>query len=411
MRRASVIARQVGGFGFRDGSHSALSSTRTALRTFSTSSAANAEEGSLVRVEHGPGAVSKMTLCRAKKLNSLSLPMIGELKRGFSDLKKAGARAVLLRGEGRALCAGGDVAEVRQAVLDNNPATAEFFYQEYELDYQIASLYEREGILQISLWDGIVMGGGVGLSVHGPIRIATEKTLFAMPETGIGLFPDVGLTWALSRLKAGAHIGIFLGTTGTRLTAADCVWSGLATHYCPSDRLGALEERLQKLGDQAADLEAVSAAIAATAGGDKPDTSKAVLAPNAEALARCFGDSVTTAEEIVARLEKEGSEWAKGVLATLRQRSPTSVKIALEAIRRHRNASLKEAFITEYRLSQWCMRTQPHSDFCEGIRAVLVDKDNKPKWDPPTLEDVSKLRVDGFFAPLPSSHPLGELKI
>merc|ERR1719162_204317 len=199
--------------------------------------------------------------------------MIGELKEKYAALAAAGVRCVILQGEGRALCAGGDVNEVRDGVLEGTRYPADFFHEEYMLDYDIATLYERRGILQLALWDGIVMGGGVGLSVHSPIRIATEKTMFAMPETLIGLFPDVGMTWRLSRLSAGSHVGVFVGLTGERLGAADCVHAGLATHYCPSERLPDLEEKLRSLGaERCGDLEAVSAAISEVAAGAQPDT-------------------------------------------------------------------------------------------------------------------------------------------
>jgi len=350
--------------------------------------------------------MARLTLCRPKKLNSLSLPMISQLREKYDGLAPS-VRCILLAGEGRALCAGGDVAEVREGVLQGNSAPADFFYDEYALDYQIATLHERKSVLQVALWDGIVMGGGVGLSIHSPIRIATEKTLFAMPETGIGLFPDVGTTWMLSRISAGERVGVFLGITGHRLGAADCLRAGLATHYCPSERLGAVEEGLRALGDGAADLEAASAAVMAAAGGAEPSESKAVLGANAATIERCF--AAESAEEILGRLEAESADWATGVAATLRQKSPTSVKLSLEGIRRHRSVSLKEAFTMEYRMAQWCMRPQPHSDFCEGIRSVLVDKDNAPRWEPSRLEDVTPERVEGFFAPLPSSHARGEL--
>merc|ERR1719422_500392 len=247
------------------------------------------------------------------------------------------------------------------------------------------------------------MGGGVGLSVHCPIRIATEKTVFAMPETLFGLFPDVGMTWMLSRLKAGDACGLFLGLTGQRIGAADCLYAGLATHYCPSEKLPLVEAALRELGREACgSFEAVSKAIEKVAAGSQADTSTAVLAPNAAAIMRCFGSEAPTAEDMVRQLETEESAWSKEVLKTLRQRSPISVKVTLEAVQRHRSNSLREALVTEYRISQWCMRLQPHSDFCEGIRAVLVDKDHRPQWDPSRLEDVPKASVEGFFMPLGS---------
>lgn len=356
--------------------------------------------------------VASVTLCRPKKLNSLSLPMIHDLTKMYSQLEPAGARCVFLRGEGRALCAGGDVAEVREGVLTGTGYPADFFYDEYSLDYSIATLMERQKILQIALWDGIVMGGGVGLSIHSPVIIATEKAMFAMPETAIGLFPDVGATWALSRLKAGKACGLYLGLSGQRLGAADCLHAGLATHYCPSERLPQAEAAVRALGDQANDMQAVSAAIADAAGDATPDTSKAVLPDNAQAIERCFGGDVT-AEEIIQKLDSEGGEWAEKTKKTLLRMSPTSVKVTIEAIKRHQSQSmtLKDAFITEYRLAQGCMRPQPESDFCEGIRAVLIDKDNKPQWKPSELGDVSTEKVDGFFAPLAAGHSRGELKL
>lgn len=370
-------------------------------------------EGPHVRLDlpSDGSSVASVTLCRPKKLNSLSLPMLYDLKEKYSQLAPAGARCVFLRGEGRALCAGGDVAEVREGVLTGTSYPADFFYEEYHLDYSIATLHEKHKVLQVALWDGIVMGGGVGLSIHSPIIIATEKVLFAMPETAIGLFPDVGATWALSRLKAGKACGLYLGLTGQRLGAADCLHAGLATHFCPSEHIPEVEKAVRSLGEKVNDVEAVSAAIASVAGDALPDPSKAVLAANAEAIERCFGGESPDAEEIVQRLGSEEGEWAAKARALLLKMSPTSVKVTLEAISRHQSVALKQAFITEYRLSQACMRPQPASDFCEGIRAVLIDKDNKPQWQPSTLEEVSKEKVDGFFAPLPPGHPRGELKL
>lgn len=370
----------------------------------------SSEEGQLIRLSAPVGGVAELKLCRPKKLNSLSMPMIRDLKARYDELASKGVQCVILRGEGRALCAGGDVAEVRDGVLSGTSYPADFFFEEYQLDYQIATLHEREKILQVSLWDGIVMGGGVGLSIHSPVRIATEKTMFAMPETLIGLFPDVGGTWALSRLRAGMHTGLYLGLTGERLRAADCMEAGLATHYVPSDKIADVEASLQSLGDRASNLDAVSAAINEVAAGATPDTSKAILSTNMAAIERCFG-GVATAEEVLQRLGAEGGDWAAKTLEALRARSPTSVKITLEALRRHRDVTLREAFIAEYRIAQWCMRPQPESDFCEGIRAVLIDKDNQPKWQPATIEEVSTERVEGFFRPLGKDHPLGELPL
>mmetsp|Transcript_41150 Transcript_41150/g.88413 ORF Transcript_41150/g.88413 Transcript_41150/m.88413 type:complete len:401 (+) Transcript_41150:152-1354(+) len=376
----------------------------------SSASSTTSDIGPLVTLEHGAGGVAELKLCRPKKLNSLNIPMIHDLKKYYAELAEKRTKCVFLKGEGRALCAGGDVQEVQEGIYAGTTLPADFFWEEYTLDYDIATLYRRTGAVQVAFWDGIVMGGGVGLSAHSPIIIATEKTVFAMPETGIALFPDVGMTYKLSRLPAGEHVGIFLGITGQRLSAADCLAAGLATHYCPSDKLPEVEKQIRALGDKVGDVEAISAIIKSVAGSAKADDSKAIITQHSETLKKCFG-SAKSVEEIVANLNKDGSDFAKSVIATLKTRSPMSVKVTFEAIQRHKSVTFKEAFIMEYRISQWCMRKQPEADFCEGIRAVLVDKDQKPNWIPNTFEAVSQAKVNEFFAPLPKSHPRGELPL
>ena len=255
------------------------------------------------------------------------------------------------------------------------------------------------------------MGGGVGLTVHGKYRVATEKTLFAKPETGIGLFPDVGSTHVLSRVNGGMPMGLYIGLTGARLKAADLIYSGLATHFVPSERLGALEDSLARL--PSADSVAVDRAILEAGGGAVADESTATLAPRADAIHRCF--SASTVERIVAALTTEAggsgahAEWAAATLKTLLKQSPTSVKITFEAIRRAQTMDIWKTLQMEYRMVQRCMRPQPQSDFYEGVRAVLVDKDQSPVWSPSTLEQVSDEAVEGFFAPLGADHLLGEL--
>ena len=264
------------------------------------------------------------------------------------------------------------------------------------------------------------MGGGVGLSVHGKFRVATENTLFAKPETGIGLFPDVGGTHVLPRVAGGLPVGLYVGLTGARLRAADCLQAGLATHFCPSDRLGALREGLVALGDKASDADAVDGVIRTACGGAEPDASKAVLVPDsasAGVIQACFAEP--TAEGIFAALAEHGGAggagdaFAQETLETLQRMSPTSIKVTIEAARRHAGdgVTISEALNTEYRLSQRFMRAQPASDFREGIRAVLVDKDNKPAWNPPTLDQVADADVASFFAPLEAGHPRGELQV
>lgn len=303
-----------------------------------------------VRVEKF-GTVVKITLCRPKKLNSLSFSMIQDLKDAYSQLPANGARCLLLTGEGRALCAGGDVAAIREGVMLDNPKIgADFFFHEFQLDYEIARLWERRQVLQISILNGIVMGGGVGLTLTSPVRIATENTTFAMPETAIGYMPDVGVTWSLSRLKAGLPFGIFLGLTGQRIKAADCLYTGVATHYIPSAKLVELEKRLLQLEDPG-NLDEVSRVITEIADGARPIEQSAIIIQNAAAIQRCFGHAPNI-HVILSRLAAERTDWANQVLSTLRQVSPTSVKLSLEAILRHETTSLEQAFCNESGL-QW----------------------------------------------------------
>eukprot|EP00941_MAST-03F_sp_MAST-3F-sp1_P003985 g3985.t1 len=364
-------------------------------------------------------------LTRPKKLNSLSLDMIKDLSAAYNEYLAAGSkvRCILLKGEGRAFCAGGDVAAVRSEAIRGGPDVSlpqQFFYQEYKLNSLIANMFQRNGVSQVSLWDGITMGGGVGLSVHGKFRVATENTLFAKPETGIGLFPDVGGTHVLGQqVNGGVAQGLYIGLTGARLKAADLLYSGLATHYVPSDRLSALEAALESLGERVSDCNEVEAAIREAGGGAVPDTEKAVLEKHNAVIQSCF--SQPTAEGIAAKLAEtaeqgsgEDAEFAGKTLKILKKMSPTSVKVTIEGVKRSSDSSVtvNDALEMEYRLSQrFVLRPQPDSDFAEGIRAVLIDKDGKPNWNPATFEDVSDAHVEGFFAPLESSHLLGELKL
>ena len=356
------------------------------------------------------GAVTTITLNRTEKLNSLSLEMIRLLAQAYyAAIEDTSSRCVVMRGEGKAFSAGGDVAAVREQALTGGPLPYDFFYEEYMLNHTIATMFERHGLPQIALWDGITMGGGVGLSVHGKFRVATEKTLFAKPETKIGLFPDVGGTHVLSRLRGGMPVGLLIGLTGIRLRAADCLWSGLATHFLPSARIPELMLRLQAMSPvDVGDASLIDKLLLELRGDAMPDLSKAELEPHAAAIMRCFGAS--TAEEILVLLdaEKEDREWAAKTAKVLRSMSPTSVKLTMEGMKRSTTLNIGEALAMEYRMAERCvLRPQPQSDFYEGIRAVLVDKDNNPSYLPKTLEEVHS--VESFFAPLEAGHPRGEL--
>jgi enoyl-CoA hydratase/carnithine racemase len=408
------------------------------------------------------GRVGTLCLNRPSKLNALDLPMVRALREQYDRWVVSGrddgvpeVACIVMRGAGgKAFCAGGDVAAVQRACLAGMPAAAaaaagagsagtapgylpaDFFFEEYQLNAIIATMHAARGVAQIALWDGITMGGGVGLSVHGRFRVATERTLFAKPETAIGLFPDVGGTHMLPRLAGavgGAAAGLYVGLTGVRLRAADCLASGLATHYVPSARLAELDAELARLDDGSGggggggggggaiwEEEALDEMLVRLGGGAAPPEPEggALLAPHADAIRRCFGGgsggaaATTTAEEIVERLRAEPGEWAAATLASLTRMSPTSVKLTIAACARHggEGVSISTALEQEYRLSQRCMRPQPHSDFREGIRAVLIDKaPASAVWDPPTLAGVTAEHVGAFFAPLESDHPRGEL--
>ncbi|MEX2630050.1 MAG: enoyl-CoA hydratase/isomerase family protein [Tistlia sp.] len=336
------------------------------------------------------GAVGLVTLNRPKALNSLTLEMI----RQFQPRLEAWAAdpevgAVVIRGAGeKAFCAGGDVRSVWTAARDGGDLPREFFREEYILNRTIFRLAKP----YIALIDGIAMGGGVGLSVHGMIRVAGDRTLVAMPETAIGLFPDVGGSYFLPRLPGKA--GLFLALTGHRLKAADCRYLGVATHYVPTDSQEALLEALCAAdfpGDGGSAAEAAVNGFAVHAGASD-------LQQRQAAIDRLFsGGSV---EAVLAALEAEGDKgdgWAAEQAAILRKRSPTSMKVAFEQLRRGANLTFEECMTMEYRLSQAAMAGH---DFHEGIRAVLVDKDHAPAWRPASLADVDTALVESHFKSL-----------
>ena len=258
---------------------------------------------------------------------------------------------------------------------------AAFYRDEYTLNHRIKT-YAKP---YVALIDGVVMGGGVGVSVHGSHRVVTENALFAMPETGIGFFPDVGGSWFLPRMPGA--IGMYLGLTGARLGAAEALYCGFATHHVPRARLADTAGALA-----AADSPgAVGAALAAH--GEEPG--EAPLRTHGDAIDRCFtADSV---EAIVAALEAEAGDWACETLAALAAKSPTSLKVTHRLIRGGAALDFAEATRVAFRLSQ---RFCAAHDFREGVRAAVIDKDRGPDWRPATLDAVSAAAVDAYFAPL-----------
>lgn len=344
-------------------------------------------EGSEEIAFHRRGGLAEIEMTRPKALNALTLEMIRHLDpRLKAWAKEPEVQAVILRGQGeKAFCAGGDVRAVWEAGRAGDDLTRRFFYEEYTLNRRIHTFPKP----YVALIDGITMGGGVGLSVHGSHRVAGDRTVVAMPETAIGFFPDVGATYVLPRLPG--EIGLYMALTGARIKAADACYLGFATHYVPSTRVHEVADALaasQWQGDPRGVVDKVLEGFAA-------DPGPAPLSERREAIDSCFGrDSV---EEIVAALEREDSDWARETLATMEQRSPTSMKLAFAALRRGAGMSFDDCMVMEYRISQGCMAGH---DFYEGIRAVLVDKDHSPAWRPARLGEVTDAEVERYFAPL-----------
>ncbi|XP_062566224.1 3-hydroxyisobutyryl-CoA hydrolase, mitochondrial-like isoform X2 [Saccostrea cucullata] len=337
-----------------------------------------------------------ITLNRPKVLNSLNLSMIRKIFPKLTEWENdPHTTMVIIKGSGdKAFCAGGDIRAVTEAGKVGDRLAQDFFREEYILNNKIGT-YE---IPYIALIDGITMGGGVGLSVHGMFRVATEKTVFAMPETAIGLFPDVGGGYFLPRL--GGKLGVYLALSGFRLKGRDVLKAGVATHFVQSSKIPELESALLGLDNaRAHDIGEVLENFQ-NMSTDIPDTDF-ILEPHMEEIDKLFdGDTV---EQIVENLKKEGSEWAKKQLHTLSKMSPTSMKITLRQILEAETMTLQDVLVMEYRLSQRCVEDH---DFYEGVRAVLVDKDQSPKWNPPTLEKVTPQKVDWYFSPLPSEREL-----
>jgi len=337
----------------------------------------------LLESVNGKGII---TLNRPKALNALNLTMVRQITPALQEWGRS-QKMVIIKGKGgKAFCAGGDIREVTESAKAGGTLHQEFFREEYILNNIIGSLR----IPYIALIDGITMGGGVGLSVHGRYRVATEKTVFAMPETAIGLFPDVGGSYFLPRLEG--ELGLYLALTGYRLVGSDVHQAGIATHICSKELLDFLEQDLIGLGENECNLEGIEKVLSHY--GEKcPEAKKPfTLANNMQAINRLFSGS--TIEDIIQDLEKDNSDWAKSQLATLRKMSPTSLKNTVKLLRKCRRLPLSECLTFEYRMSQRCCETH---DFIEGVRALLVDKDKNPKWNPARIEDVSDSYSDTFF--------------
>lgn len=325
------------------------------------------------------GRAGRITLNRPEAIHALTLDMCQRIDEALETWREDPAVEFILLDHApgtRGFCAGGDIRMLAESgAVDGREAMA-FFAAEYRLNASIHA-YPKP---YIAFMDGVCMGGGVGLSVHGTHRLATERTVFAMPETGIGLFPDVGGGWFLPRL--GPPLGMWLALTGERLKGADVVAAGVATHYAESHLLPHLREDISSNGPDL--LEAMTWDEAGS------------FEVNLEVIDRCFGRA--SVEEIFEALAEEEGDWAKSQLAALRRRSPQTLKVA------HRQLTLglaartfEENMAMEYRIASRVVRRH---DFLEGVRAVIIDRDNAPVWNPARLEDVGEELLDEIFAPL-----------
>ncbi|MEP2234202.1 MAG: enoyl-CoA hydratase/isomerase family protein [Alteripontixanthobacter sp.] len=342
---------------------------------------------------HTHGRVGHISLNRPKALHALTLEMCHAMSAALSEwADNDSIEAVILdHAEGRGFCAGGDIAFLRNSALnDGGVSGRKFFHDEYQLNHQMFT-YEKP---IVCFMDGITMGGGVGIALPSKYRVATENTRLAMPETGIGLFPDVGGGWHLSRL--GGRLGQFLALTGARLDGAECLWAGLATHYVPSEMLADAKARIiEKPGRIAGVLSEMV--------GSPP---KARIEANADKIAKHFASD--RYEDILASLEAEDSDWSHKERDTLGTKSPQTCKVALRQLAESKNLTdFADNMRMEYRIAS---RVITRPDFAEGVRAVITDKTNDPKWDPPVPEEVSEELIDAIFAPLPEDEewvPLG----
>ncbi|HEV2596191.1 MAG TPA: enoyl-CoA hydratase/isomerase family protein [Sphingomicrobium sp.] len=327
--------------------------------------------------------VGRIRLNRPKAIHALTTQMcevMSEALLHWIDDERVEA-VVIDHAEGRGFCAGGDVVMLARSGNEDASDAKQFFFTEYRLNHLLFT-YPKP---TVAIMDGITMGGGVGISLPCDFRIATENTRFAMPETGIGLFPDVGGGWYLPRLPG--RVGEFMALTGARLDGAECCYLGLATHYVEQASLSAMIERI------ATTPQRVQGAIGAFTT-PPPD---AKIEQNLPHIGKLFASDQL--EDILKALEADDSDWAQTELATLRSKSPLSCKVTLRLLADGaKRATFADEMSTEYALGGRVVRTH---DFREGVRALLIDKTGNPQWDPPTAEDVTDEMLDVLFAPLP----------
>ncbi|MDR3477331.1 MAG: enoyl-CoA hydratase/isomerase family protein [Gammaproteobacteria bacterium] len=338
-------------------------------------------------VEGIDGNLGLITLNRPEVMNALNQAMFVALGK---HLKKWAAdshiKAVVIQAaEGRAFCAGGDIRSAYERKLENDPTLPDFFGEEYRLNkciYHFPKPY-------IALMDGITMGGGVGISIHGSHRVATERFVFAMPETRIGFYPDIGASYFLSRLPH--KIGLYLGLTGARLAYNDCLELGIVNHVVARDSFPKIIELLAQTSlDKHAD-----ATVSELINQFTRATEKSNFMFHQTEIQTCF--SKKTVETIIDALEHYPSAWCEEVTNMLILASPTSLKVTLRQLQEGEKLTFDDCMKLEYRLTNRFLKSH---DFFEGVRAAIIDKDNKPQWQPAALGDVKAEDIDLYFAPL-----------
>lgn len=332
------------------------------------------------------GAAGIIRLNRPKAINALTLEMTREIVAALDEFEAdPGVSLVLLEGAGeRGLCAGGDIRALYESAKAGGDLGPVFWCEEYILNARIPEFPKP----YVAYMDGLVMGGGVGLSAHGAHRIVTDKTKMAMPEVGLGFFPDVCGTWLLSRAPGG--IGTYFALTGQTMTGADAVYAGAADVLIASSDWPSLRDALTNAPLRATsdDVRAIMAQYAAA------DIQAPVAAHRAQ-IDRAFAHD--TMEAIVAALKQDGSEFALATLKALSEKSPTALKVTLELLRRARSSkSLKESLVREYNSA---LAVFTSAEFVEGVRAAIIDKDRNPKWSPSRIEDVTPDIVEKYFVP------------
>jgi enoyl-CoA hydratase len=345
--------------------------------------------------------LARITLNRPEALHALTTHMCRNIIQALLAWRDDDSvRAVLIdHAQGtRGFCAGGDIRMLAESGKGDGKAAREFFFTEYQMNHLLFT-YPKP---VIAIMDGVTMGGGVGVSMPATFRIATENTTYAMPETGIGLFPDVGGGWYLPR-KPG-QVGMWLALTGARLKAADCVIAGVATHYVEAGKLEALVAELSSSAASGGEAE-IARVIEGFA--SDPGAPRELTSETLDRINHFF--ALGSVEQIFAALDSDPSDWSKAQLKTLHTKSPQTLKVAFRQLR---EGALMKSFDDEMRQEyRIACRVVQRRDFLEGVRALIVEKDNKPAWAPSTLSAVTDAMLDEIFAPLPQREewsPLGK---